>query len=164
MTSAQIKTLLASYFRYQRQASLIMFERGEGLHLHGVPDVVVVTEARCVIEVEVKISYSDFKNDARKRKWRFAEEDCPRQFFYCAPTELAERIKMEVLPEIGVMAINENSPRSPVSIIKKAKPCREQIDYRTFWQLVRQQTGTLIKLAQENEELRKKLLETEKNR
>jgi hypothetical protein len=68
-------------------------------------DLMVCSKAGFLTEVEVKVSATDWKNDAKKQKWRVVAGDrVPRtklvkRFFYAAPLKLAQR-----WPEFGIPA------------------------------------------------------------
>ena len=161
MTSCDIKAHIATYFRYKRQASLVMFERGLDTfgYGNGIPDVLIVTDDLKLIEVEVKVSYADFKNDAKKYKWEWRERhNRKHQFYYAAPEELAKRIKMEVLPEFGVLSVHDYGD---IVVLKKAAQCKDRISHKQFWKLIRHQTGTMISLANQNISLYRRVKEYE---
>ena len=87
MNSSYIKACVACYFRYKRQCVIVSFERPINNYL-SKPDVFAVDKSRRLIEVEVKITMADFRNDIKKRIWNYRERlsdlyPMPYQF-YCS--------------------------------------------------------------------------------
>ena len=152
MNSYEVKYKIAEYFRYKRQASLVLFERGLP-YCDGNPDVLIVTPERKLIEVEVKVSWADFKNDAKKYKWRMKNNYGHQEhvFYYGAPIELASRIA--AVTEHGVIQVGRY--QSETLVLKKARRCDAVISHKQFWELVRHQTGTFLSVMRKYIELSK---------
>jgi hypothetical protein len=158
MSSDEVKYRVAEYFRYKRQASLVMFERGLPSR-YGNPDVVVVTDDLRLIEVEVKVSWSDYRNDAKKYKWRL-NRDYEHMFYYAAPIELAKRIAADT--DKGVIQIGEYVSQN--MIIKRAQKCEARISHQHYWKLIRHQTGTMISVMRDWNDLSKRLADLTKGK
>lgn len=83
---------------------------------HGQPDVLGMTKARYLIEVEIKRSMSDFRADSKK--WsRLSRESSvantklfPKFFFYCAEIKLAEKMVPEIPQWAGLLAFDGFRP------------------------------------------------------
>lgn len=85
-------------------------------------DVAALSKNDMLTEYEVKISRSDFRADAQKRKWKFytaigqdGDKYRPNYFYYACPPDL---IKVEDVPDFaGLIYVSEDS----FYIVKKAK-------------------------------------------
>ena len=107
--AALVKTKVLMYFRFER-----------GLHLccteHHNADV-VASDGEYWNEVEVKVNWSDFLDDWKKRKHEYymsrdlgSYHNIPNRFFFAAPPELAERIAAylkERKISYGVIAVSD---------------------------------------------------------
>ena len=150
MTSDVIKANVAYYFRYKRQCPVIVFERG--LSYMDIPDVLILSQDRRLIEVEVKVSVSDFRNDAKKRKHNpyWQSHFFPRkQKYYCVPQTMADKIKDLVPQDWGLMQMWETTV---IDVLKKAPINKDasRLAIRQVEEMVRHQTATLISEALTN--------------
>lgn len=95
MTSDYLKTIVLDYWIYKRGYYLCATEVRSG------PDIadVLVSDDKEIIEIEVKISYSDFLADYKKRKY-FYNDKIPmsdhfflkaNKFYFLVPAEMGER-------------------------------------------------------------------------
>lgn len=110
------------WLRFENKCVIVLNERTP-VYGHGNPDVLGVTEARFLKEIEVKRSMSDFRANALK--FHVANrEHCldrwPRQFYYAVPLKLAEKVKQELPPWAGLLTVDEtivhlevNAPINP---------------------------------------------------
>ena len=83
-------------------------------------DLLVVTKKLHIIDVEIKISRSDFKADRLKDKWRFSDGGVPRRVwkhYYVMPADIWTP---DLLPHAG-------SPKSGVLLLSRDKWDRLQI-------------------------------------
>lgn len=72
----------------------------------GQADLIFVSKAGYVTEIEVKISRADWKKDASKSKWQRPRPHIAR-FFYAVPESLlAEGLPDWCPPEAGVLAVS----------------------------------------------------------
>ena len=82
-------------------------------------DVLSILKSGYISEFEVKVSRSDFKADAKKRKWFFfenrIERSIPNYFYYVCPEGLINTD--EIQDYAGLIYVNEDS----IEVIKKAK-------------------------------------------
>lgn len=160
----ELRAAIAGYLRYHRRCSLVCFDRT--LDALDIPDVLGVTDRRHLIEVEIKMSFSDFKADAKKRKWhrkQWLEElrvaghevrqQPSRMFYYAAPPAVA----VKILPnlegtEFGLLTTGGLSqPGGMPGIIvqrpMKPKKDRPRVPLRTIIKMADNQSGTLYSLA-----------------
>lgn len=71
----------------------------------GVADLVFVSKAGYVTEIEVKISVSDWKADQWKRKWDIERPHITR-FFYAVPDTLVDSIPDNTPDFAGILSIS----------------------------------------------------------
>lgn len=96
------------------------------------PDILIITKARLAIDVEVKISCSDFKADFKKHKhWNFERRlfhhNYTSYFYFACPKDL---IRLDEIPDYaGLIYVDGDK----VEIVKKAprlqsvKVCEETL-------------------------------------
>ncbi len=166
-TSDELKAMVAGYFRYKRMCSLIAFEASDRCQWsQGEPaDVLAVTNARLLYEIEVKISLTDLKNDIKKKKHqiisRYPGELPIHCFYFAVPDDLtnpALEIIKEVYPYAGLLSVSKfpfvssayefgvRAEKEPRVLSTKRLPLRELLV------MVREQSGTLCRLARDKAE------------
>lgn len=158
ITSETIKAAVATYFRYQRQCPIIAFEVDSQVHSWmGEPaDILVVNNDRHLLEVEVKISLTDLRHDAKKRKHEsFRLRHTPTTYFYFAvPREIANKAKPicdDLFPYAGIIGTDGGYD---VEIYRVPKAmCLKKLDYTNIFRLIRGQSGTVCRLAGKVEDL-----------
>jgi len=97
----------------------------------GVPDVIGITKSRFLIEIEIKRSVADFRNDAKKPHIErrgtaeysmigadYTLKNSPKYFYYLMPRKIAEKVINEIPPWAGLMCERENEMTAMV--LKKA--------------------------------------------
>lgn len=168
ITAGRIRAAVAAYYRYQRQC-LIAFEapvRGYGEELADI----IVLEKRRLLEIEVKVSIADFHKDKTKLKHHFMSKGdnfYPVHLFYFAvPWELANQVSYEcdqLYPYAGVLSVRDPAEgeyawENAVSPTRRGKILNiEKAPVGVMARILIQQSGTLCRLARENEILKGKL-------
>ena len=114
VTSAILKNVLLSYYRYERGYSHVVTEFFNA--------DVVVSNRKIAIECEVKISWKDYRADWSKKKHtdNYKSVFKPNMFYFAAPEELALHIKDDLeqkSSKYGVIAITKEST---VKVLRKA--------------------------------------------
>ena len=114
VTSAILKNVLLSYYRYERGYSHVVTEFFDA--------DVVVSNQKITIECEVKISWKDYRADWSKKKHtdNYKSMFKPNMFYFAAPEELALRIKDDLeqkSSKYGVIAITKEGT---VKVLRKA--------------------------------------------
>lgn len=84
----------------------------------GEMDVMVVSSAGFVTEIEIKTSLQDWQNDKNKSKWTSPERDKVNRFFYAVPHDLVGKCPNWVPESAGILAI---SPGGVVTVWRKAQ-------------------------------------------
>jgi len=166
MNSDYVKMCIAEYYRYERQAPIFSFERSVGSYGNHHPDILVVTNKRRLVEIEVKVSLSDFKADAKKRIWAARDSGwcaMPYQFYYAIPDYLVEKILPLVRKDCGVLSVKYRrdffsksvmcNRRAPIN--KKSK----KLSLTRATKMAYNQTGTLCSLMEKNYKLTETLKE-----
>jgi hypothetical protein len=154
MNSNYLKAAAASWLRYDKNLNLIAFERGIG---SGNPDVIAVDNKRFLIEVEVKISMSDFRADAKKYKWKIQDggyrpEAIPRLFYYLVPKDLVDKVKPELKEGHGLLTLGrrrmQNGMPEVISVVAaRANKLSKRLSFPNLARMVKHQSGTLCALA-----------------
>ncbi len=149
ISSEKIRASVAAYFRYHRQHYIIAFEADSA-------DLLTVDKAGFLTEVEIKVSLSDLRRDASKRKhWWFNRGETtvrlPRRHFYFAvPKEIANKVTLlceNKYPYAGVLG-TDGGNGGDVDTYKKARDLKTRALSETdLHELVKQQSGTLCRLA-----------------
>lgn len=164
MPAAEVKAMVAGFFRYKSQCPIIAFEASDELKWSsGEPaDLLVVTKSRMLYEIEVKVSLSDLKSDIKKRKHQFftnAPEYLPvHKFFFAVPNEIDSQalvIVEERFPYAGLLAVSKFPFNSAaldfgVRVIKSPKQLNSKpLSMKGIVFLVREQSGTVCRLARD---------------
>ena len=93
---AMLEVSALAWLRYEKRCPIVSLERWPlSDWVHGRPDVCGVTEYGKVIQVEIKMTWGDYRNDAKKPKnleWK-TDKNGPWKSYYLAPIGLADRIK-----------------------------------------------------------------------
>jgi hypothetical protein len=157
-TADEVKYAVVAYFRYKRQASLVCTERALRGVTVGVPDVLIALDNR-LIEVEVKVSMADFRQDAKKYKWRYYDSESelyskrwrkkgPAQFYYAAPADLALRIKEELPEGAGLISCRWGYTDLTDAFVLATAPKlhKGEISDKALRLMQRHQTGTLCSM------------------
>jgi len=173
MNSARIKACVACYFRYKRQCNLVSFERPINTYF-SKPDIFVINKQRRLIEIEVKISMADFKNDIKKRIWGYRDKmpnlyPMPHQFYYAVPKSLEEKSRAllqswkeesNIYGKVGLLVVKEHNNRSLlgyndvyVSITAPTNKSSKKIPVKDLITMVKNQSATLCSEALKNAKL-----------
>lgn len=152
--SDKLKACVGNYFRYRKQCILLAFEAFS-------TDIMAMTEAGTLYEVEVKTSLSDLYRDLKSKaskhqnfrqgyvsrsQWRCV----PHYFYFAVPVPIANKCCLICDSKYGYAGVigvpDGNSPN--VIIYRKArklngvKLIQDQIN-----EIMKQQSGTLCRMA-----------------
>jgi len=107
MTSTDIELELANYFN--PRSNLIIPNVSWGFNIHEC-DLLVVSPAGYITEVEIKISKSDIRADLKKRHKHF--DTRIKRLFFAIPYNLQDYA--DLIPEhAGILAIDDREGRPP---------------------------------------------------
>lgn len=152
-----MKAIAASWLRYDRKCPLVTFERG--LDYNSNPDVMAVNPSRFLVEIEIKISMSDFRADAKKSKWqwreRYGSRGRPKFFYYFVPMELVEKVKQELKPGHGLLTVKRPDklmsitglPELDCVVSPKADSLAKRVSIDDRIRLIKHQSGSLCGVA-----------------
>jgi len=117
MDSDFLKAAVTAYWRYPRHCPLVALEVQDYnfREASAIPDIIVVTSDGYVIETEVKISMSDFRNDRKKQKHKFWRQSGSgyrpiHKFYFAVPFKLANQVALkceQLFPYAGVLGVEE---------------------------------------------------------
>ena len=103
-----------------------------GLDLSGEADLLALSDANYLTEIEIKISVADFRRDAGKSKHRQpfwpGRVDLVSAFYYAMPATMPSKIASDFpFERAGLITVNEYGI---ASVIQKApaRPCRKLTD------------------------------------
>lgn len=74
----------------------------------GRADFVIISKARYLTEIEIKVTAEDWKKDLKKAKWTMAKRPHVSRFFYCVPRSLLEAMGSDPLilpPNAGILQV-----------------------------------------------------------
>lgn len=162
----KLRAAAVMWLRYERQCPVVCMERGIG---SCVPDVVGVTPKRFMVEIEIKQSMADFRNNSKKwgmqvragecesySGWDWLSETLPQQFYFLVPAKLMEKAKAELPTGFGLMAFPAefNTSQTYSGIPKPIMVIPAPVDKRArklsvgnVRKLVKHQSGTLSMLV-----------------
>lgn len=150
MNSDLLKNEILKYFRFKRQFYLCATEVNNGFEIADI----LVSNGKKIIEIEIKISYSDFLADFKKRKHKkvYIGNNIYRldylkanKFYFCIPHDLKEKcleyLNKNNLP-YGLYVFNGS-----LNLVKKCKILKElhikEID-KINKNIIRRATSELI--------------------
>ena len=151
VTSAILKNVLLSYYRYERGYSHVVTEFFDA--------DVVVSNQKITIECEVKISWKDYRADWSKKKHtdNYKSMFKPNMFYFAAPEELALRIKDDLeqkSSKYGVIAITKEGT---VKVLRKASKLHtSKVTDKILKRMVARLTSEIITLRHKIELLQVK--------
>lgn len=158
VTISTVRYAVACWLRYDKQCHIVAFERGGHGWGWDHPDVFAVNAARDTWDVEIKMSFSDFKADLKKVKFNPLYNGTglrrPTWFYYAAPLNLAEKIMVSsLLPGgAGLLGITEFREMGQGGVVVMLRAVKHKAALRpttrelAAW--VKDQSGTICGLAQ----------------
>lgn len=118
----------ALWLRMEKDCPIVLMERSPR-YGHGKPDVLGITNARFMLEIEIKRSLSDFRANAAKHHVRNRDagianlEQWPKQFWFLVPPDLVDKVEPELPEWAGLLTIKDRRSAgwyTDVFAIKKA--------------------------------------------
>jgi len=123
--------LMAMHFlRFEKACPVALCERSPRWS-NGNPDVLGITKARYLLEIEIKRSVSDFRANAKKRHMIPRENPgefelehyapkWPKQFWFLVPCELVKKVEPLVPDFAGLMRGPGRNEIQGVRVVKRA--------------------------------------------
>lgn len=160
MTDTTLEAAALSWLRYERRCFLVCLGRNPHKELC-IPDVLGLGPDRKLIEIEIKRTMADFRQNGNKRglKWRTY---WPKQFYFLVPPKIAERVKCELKAGLfdetyeraGLLTLHtglENAytglPYLEALIPAPVNKAAVKLSVHAVGRMIRHQSGTLAKLA-----------------
>jgi len=150
MNSFEIKTKVLMYWRYARAYAYISTETGRFY-----ADV-LVSNGKNIIEIEVKTSYSDLKNDFKKRKHKFYRTEysigVPNKFYFAVPENLVEKTKeLTKNTPYGIIKVLEgNFTKDKCEIIQSAKFLHKNFSNSVLNEIIKRMSSEICILRYTN--------------
>jgi hypothetical protein len=133
ITSRTLKTALMHLYRFKKGYLVVT----EFSYRYGIADILTLTKAHEIIEVEVKVSKFDLLSELTHKQEKHAllrESNrssllrLPNRFFFCVPTELVEvanAVCEQVNPNYGIIAFDGSRglirrPYDLLSVVRKS--------------------------------------------
>lgn len=150
LSSKEIKTKLLHFYRFKKRYKFIATEAGKWS-----ADVLVSNEQE-ILEIEVKISLVDLKNDFKKRKHKIYKEPSayfktflPNKFYFCVPQELVEEALLLIKGKpYGLLVCSEEEISIKgvfIKCIKNADNLRSGISKKLLHALILRMGSELIR-------------------
>jgi hypothetical protein len=147
----QMMTECCAYLRYKRQYNIVVDE-------YKNCDVIGLNDTSDFIEVEIKTSVADLKNDKKKPKHTWYGDDKsrkfkPNKFFFLVPEELFEKVKPYVeenFPYAGIMIWNQGGTKgrkfvADIKVKKHAKMLKsKKLTDKQFKDLIKRLVSSMI--------------------
>lgn len=141
MHSGQIVAGLARHFNWFQNTMMT-----EWWIDYGQADLLFISRAGYVTEIEIKTSFSDWNADQFKEKWKRPRPHIAR-FFYAVPLALVDRIPAWIPEERGIISLEASKTRGYpiIRTVREAKRFKAQkisdneilrmyaSCYRRFW-------------------------------
>lgn len=145
------------WLRHKKRCPVVICERTPRWHV-GRPDVLGITQARYLFEVEIKRSAADFRADANKRHRQpdyleFYKARIPKRIWYLAEYEIAEAIKSEVKPPFGLLAGQEGLVWPRELITPETNHNSNRLSFNECVHLAHLMANQILALKEENERL-----------
>lgn len=163
LNKKQLRAMGLSWLRYTKQCPVVCFERSVVDFWN--PDIFGITKDRKTIEIEIKMSYSDFVKDRKKRVWWFRQDEktdsfysekvTPHYFYFLTPPNLVEKIKKELPNKCGLLTYdnkrrNNSYTHLPYILVDTKVRCNPEavkISIKDVIHVVKHQSGSLCSLA-----------------
>jgi hypothetical protein len=116
-----LETAAMRWLRWDRKYPIAICERSPRSVGFGQPDVLGVTKARYLIEIEIKRSMSDFRADATKlhraNRHLYLKQQA-KQFYYLVPGRMEEAVAAALPDWAGLMVLRKGE--YSVAVVKPA--------------------------------------------
>lgn len=152
ITSDVLRAAAVEHLRYRLKCRLVCTERSPFIRDPCTPDVIGVTDKRKVIEIELKMSWSDFKANRAKTSLyqRRFYGIRPWRYFFLVPPEMKDRVLAALEEGEGLLTIGDGSnvytglPKvvsvRPATIDRESRP----LALKEIVRMVSHQTGSLV--------------------
>lgn len=134
-----------AWLKYRKRCPIVMLERG--LSYWSRPDVLGITSARYLVEIEIKRSMSDFRANSNKRHVVSRNETLsqwPKYYYFLVPSAMSEKVKAELPTWAGLMV----GEMPWLSVVVKAPPNHDakRVSFKRIIRLVELQSNNLVSM------------------
>jgi hypothetical protein len=141
------------WLRTEKRCAIVTRERSFR-YMAGQPDVIGITKARFVIEIEIKRSVADFRADAKKHHRQnrgFYLDSQPNQFYYLMPKLIADKVESEVPIWAGLMFVDEQGYGCQVRNVAPVNKLSRKVSLKECVRAVEHQTNFILSLERQND-------------
>ena len=152
MNALECKIKLLHYFRFKRRFKYIATEAGKFNS-----DVLISNESQ-ILEIEVKVSFADLKNEFKKRKHEiykspsyYYKQYLPNFFYFAVPRTLVRQSLLFLkdspygLISISTKSLSNKKDETYCKILKRAKPIHDKFNERLHDQIILRMGSELIR-------------------
>jgi len=154
MNITQLRLAAVRFVMWQKRGMLFTIEQSDGCM--GRPDVFCLTKSRETIEVEIKVSRSDFMRNRRKETMNYRAmipERGPNYFYYLMPHGLAEMCVNDAEPHAGVIGVYGDGDTQVLKRPSKIHTAKTPVS--RIATLIREQSSTSLGLLSKLYELQR---------
>lgn len=147
--SKKLQVSAAQFLLWQKKCVLFTLEQSDGTM--GRPDVFGLTKNRETIEIEIKVSVSDFLRNRKKESMRFRERmphRGPNYFYYMLPDGIAQKVLFRVEEKHGLICWDNEQPNGWRVLKRATKIHPEKTSVQRIASLVREQSSTTLGLLE----------------
>lgn len=171
MKSSAIKARVMQWLRYDQQYPLVAMEvQWSPGFRYNLADIIAISKKGKLVEIEVKTSMGDLRGDLHKKEkheclartheakipmacdngvW-LKSSKVPSRFYYAVPFSIKEQAAAwiaEKVPYAGLISFPFEDAPYPVARLIAPRLHDYILDQVDQWQLVRDQSATLVRLA-----------------
>ena len=154
----------ARWLWLEKRCQLVLHERSPRSWACGEPDVLGITKAGFLLEIEVKRSVADFRANAHKRCIQNREtylKKMPKQFWFMVPPNLVEKVQPEVPQWAGLLTTANAGWGLRVVSPAESNSASQRLSIRECVKLMRLQTNQLMACQERNFGLLSRIMQHE---
>lgn len=143
----KLQLAAVQFLLWQKRCMLFTLEQSDGIM--GRPDVFALNKKRETIEIEIKISKSDFMANRKKGTMQYRRmmpERGPNYFYYMMPDALAEKCVNDVEDGFGMIGVYSFSGKGWRVLKSPKKIHANKTSPERIATLIREQSSTMLGL------------------
>jgi hypothetical protein len=147
--SDKLKVSAVQFLLWQKKCMLFTLEQSDGLT--GRPDVFGLTKNRETIEIEIKVSVSDFLRNKNKLTMKLRDSLAhkgPNYFYYMMPNGIAQKVQFRVEDKHGLICWDNDQPNGWRVLKRATKIHPQKTSVQRIASLVREQSSTCLGLME----------------
>lgn len=114
LTARWVTWLIINRSKFQPRR-MLMIPNLSWSFLHWEADLVAITDAGFMTEIEIKVTKTDLLKDQEKDKFKHRRSglwksswDYIKEFYYCVPESLIKEVPVSYLEYAGILAVQDN--------------------------------------------------------